>query len=224
MPASKDQRKKTSGKPRGAKRAKGAKIELVRGEPVVQRILEATVEELAKVGFRALRIEDVAARAEVNKTTVYRRWPEKNGLVRDALASIAADLIVHPETGALRTDLLALGRRMATLLSAPQGQSISRMMIAEGSDPEVADLKRALRGKHQAVPMAVIASAKARGELAPGMDHVLLFEAFMGAIHHKFFFMNEEVTDTFLERLVDMLLMGALKREEPAAKPRRRSA
>jgi AcrR family transcriptional regulator len=221
VPSDKGKAKKTSGKARAATRER---IELVRGEPVVQRVLLATLEELARVGYRALRFEDVAARAEVNKTTVYRRWPEKGALVREALGTIAADLIVAPETGALRSDLLALGRRSAELTSSPQGQSIVRMMVAEGSDPEVADLKRALRCKHQAVPMAVMASAEARGELAPGVDHVLLFEAFMGAIHHKIFFMNEEVTDAFLERLVDMLLMGALKREQPAAKSRRRSA
>jgi AcrR family transcriptional regulator len=201
MPAKKEQ---------GRKRR--AKVELVRGEPVVQRVLAATLEELALGGYRALRVEDVAARAEVNKTTVYRRWPEKIALVRGALETIAGDLVTAPDTGALRTDMLALARKMRDLLSAPQGQSIARMLVAEGSDPEVADIKRSLRARHQAVPMAVIAGAKERGELAPGIDHVLLFEAFMGAIHHKMFFMNEEVTDAFLVRLVGMLLEGALAR------------
>lgn len=222
MPKAKEQgRKKAEAKPRSGKRAK---IALIRGEPVVQRVLMATLEELALVGYRALRVEDVAARAEVNKTTVYRRWPEKNALVRDALATVAADMIVAPETGTLRSDLLALGRRVADLTSTPQGQSIVRMMVAEGSDPEVTDLKRSLRSTHQAVPLAVIASAKARGELAPDVDHELLFEAFMGALHHRIFFMNEAATDAFLERLADVLLEGALAPDARGCKARRRSA
>jgi hypothetical protein len=62
-----------------------SKPPLVRGEAVVQKILEAAREELATVGYRGFRIEEVAARAEVNKTTIYRRWPAKADLVREAL-------------------------------------------------------------------------------------------------------------------------------------------
>ncbi len=203
-------------RPRAGKRARGAKRteecekrELVRGEPVVQRVLDATIAEMARVGYRALRIEDVAARAGVNKTTVYRRWPEKGALLREALSSMGKDTFVTPETGALRSDLLALGRNVVKLSSAPQGQSVMRMLAAEGSDPEVADIKRSMRRSHESVPMAIIAGAATRGELAPDFDHQLLFGTFMGAIHHKIFFMNDKVTGPYLERLVDMLVEGA---------------
>jgi AcrR family transcriptional regulator len=193
--------------------ARQEKRELVRGEPVVQRVLAATMEELARVGYRALRVEDVAARAGVNKTTVYRRWPEKVELVRAALGSVAERKMVAPETGSLRGDLLAIGRNMAQLFSSPQGQSVFRMLVAEGSDAEVKDLRRALRRDRKPIPLAVMAAAVARGELAadtPEADHRLLFQAFMGAIHHRLFFMNEPATPAFLERLVDLLLLGAL--------------
>ena len=59
----------------------------------------ATLEELALVGYGALRVEDVAARAAVNKTTVYRRWPEKVALVRDAFACMAAAKFCSPGDG-----------------------------------------------------------------------------------------------------------------------------
>lgn len=190
-------------------------MELVRGEPVVQRVLAATLEELALRGYRALRIEEIALRAEVNKSTVYRRWPEKAALVRDALESIAADLVTAPETGALRSDLLALGRGIRTLMSSPRGRSIARMLVAEGCEPEVADLDRALRDKHEHVPIAVISAAEERGELAPGTEHAIVFDTFFAAIHHKIFFMNEEVTDRFLEGLVGLLLEGVLAPATP---------
>jgi AcrR family transcriptional regulator len=203
---SKPQSPKAAPRPSAARRAKCA---LVRGEPVVQRVLEATVEEVARVGCRALRVEDVAARAGVNKTTVYRRWPEKGALLREALSFMAHDVFVLPETGALRTDLLALGRSMVELSQSPRGQSIMRVLAAEGSDPEVADIKKSMRKTHESVPLAIISGAAARGELSPGFDHHLLFGTFMGAIHHKIFFMNEKVTGPYLERLVDMLVEGA---------------
>ena len=77
---------------RGKRTEECEKRELVRGEPVVQRVLDATIAEMARVGYRALRIEDVAARAGVNKTTVYRRWPEKGALLREALAAMGKAL------------------------------------------------------------------------------------------------------------------------------------
>jgi AcrR family transcriptional regulator len=204
-------RKRTQGPP--AKR--GARRELVRGEPVVQRVLAATLEQLARAGYKALRMEDVAASAGVNKTTVYRRWPEKAALVRDALSTFAEEKLVLPDTGSLRGDLIVLGRAMIGLFSSCRGQSVGRMLAAEGSDPEVADIKRSMRKKHEAIPLAVIDAAVRRGELAPGVDHRDLFDAFMGALHHKVFFMNEPVTDAFIERLVTLLLDGALVRSAP---------
>lgn len=198
-----------------------AKAPLVRGEPVVMRVLVAAVEELARSGYKALRVEDVARRAGVNKTTVYRRWPEKSALVRDALLTFTEETFGAPATGSLREDLLALGRTMRDVFAQPLGQSVVRMLVAEGSDPEVAALKRAVRGRHEAIPRDVIAAAEHRGELSQERDHEVLFLAFMSAIQHRTFFEGEPVTDAFLVQLVDLLLDGARPR---SAKGERRPA
>lgn len=193
----------------------------MRGEPIVRRVLAAAIDELARAGYKALRMEDVALSAGVNKTTVYRRWPEKSALVRDALWTLAGDQVVAPATGSLRGDLLALGRAMTELCASPRGQCVIRMLVAEGSDPEVAELKKEMRARHEAVPREVIAGAVRRGELSRDGHHVVLFEAFMGALHHQIFFMNTPVTDAFMKRLVDLLLNGALDRPAAPEAPRR---
>lgn len=209
------------GKTEGAKCAK-----LVRGEAIVQRVLDATLEELAQVGYRALRVEDVAVRAGVNKTTVYRRWPEKVALVRDAFNRHADDLLVSSETGALRSDLLALGRSIVSLMSSPQGQSLVRVLAAEGNDPDVAGIKKSLRDQ-SCVPHNVVANAIRRGELPSDVNVHLLLQAFFGTIHHKIFFVNEPVTEAYLESLADLLLAGVgckTARPSPATDPGDRSA
>jgi AcrR family transcriptional regulator len=213
---SKEPRRKPGTKPRGTKAPKQG---LVRGEAIVKRVLMATLEELALVGYGALRVEDVAARAAVNKTTVYRRWPEKVALVRDAFSCMAAAKFVAPETGSLRNDLLAFGRALVEVSSSPNGQSLVRMLVAEGNDAEVTDIKKSLRRERLSVPLRVLANAVARAELAASVDIQLLFVACVGAIQHKIFFMNEAVTDHFLEALVDMLLNGVT-----ASSPRKRAA
>ncbi len=91
------------------------------------------------------------------------------------------------------------------------------MLVAEGSDPEVADIKRSMRKAHGAVPMGVVARAVARGELPSCADPRLLIDVFIGAIHHRIFFMEEAPTESFLESLADLLLCGALRSPEPRA-------
>ena len=45
----------------------------VRGEKLVEKVLEAALEELAAKGYAAASIEEISERAGVAKTTVYRR-------------------------------------------------------------------------------------------------------------------------------------------------------
>jgi AcrR family transcriptional regulator len=207
--------------PKGRGRLRGprhAKRALVRGEAVVQRILAATMEELARVGYRALRVEDVAARAEVNKTTVYRRWPEKCALVRDALGCQAERVLAPVHTGSLRGDLLEMARTLLRLWSTPLGQGVVRMLVAEGDDAELADIKKALRRAREPLPAGVLADAVARGELTPDADLTLLISTFFAGIQHRVFFAKEPTDDAYLERLADLLLYGIL-RGAPAKEP-----
>jgi AcrR family transcriptional regulator len=196
---------------------------LVRGAPVVRGVLEATLEELARTGYGALRIEDVAARAGVNKTTVYRRWPTKEELVRAALLSITGDRIVAPSTGSLRTDLLEIARLVVSIRHSCEGQGLFRMLVAEGPDSELMAIARSMKQAREAVPRSVIEAAQARGELAPGVDAMLLFNVLVSAIHHRLFMDRDAADEGFLDRLVDLLLLGAMSpgARKAAGRPRR---
>ncbi len=55
-----------------------------RSARVVRDVLRAAFELFAERGYGGLSIEEVSARAGVNKTTVYRRWPTKIDLLRAA--------------------------------------------------------------------------------------------------------------------------------------------
>src|SRR5581483_3183891 len=51
-------------------------------------ILHATVDMLAEVGFDRLTIEAIAARAQIGKPSIYRRWHSKAELVVDAVTAL----------------------------------------------------------------------------------------------------------------------------------------
>ena len=204
-----------------AARKSSERSPLVRGAPVVRCVLEAALAELARAGYGALRIEDVAARAGVNKTTVYRRYPTKEDLVRAAILSMhGGDHFTPPNTGSLRTDLLEIARRMTAMACSAEGQGLARMMFIEGPDSELMAIARSVRESKEALPRSVLEAAAARGELAPGIDAMLLFHVMISAVRSKLLMDRERVDDGFLTRLVDLLLLGALAPGERAAAAR----
>lgn len=182
---------------------------------MVRQVLAAALAELARAGYHGLKIDVVAARAGVNKTTVYRRWPTRQELVRDALLSITTETFRAPDTGSLRTDMLALARRNAELATRPEHQGLFRIFAAGDADGELAAIVRALREAFASVPREVLAAAEARGEIAPGIDPTLLFDVFGSALNWWLFFERTAPDDAQLERLVDLLLHGALPPRAP---------
>lgn len=181
----------------------------VRGEKLIDKVLEATVEELAAKGYAATSIEDVAARAGVAKTTIYRRWPTKGELALAALGRVADDVTGAGDTGTLRGDLVAMLRAFRDFAMTPRGGSLMRMMLTENTCGEISEVARTIRKSKEAMPRTVITRAIKRRELPVGSDAKLILDLLFGAVQHYILFIEEEVDDRRIEQLVDLVLMGA---------------
>lgn len=180
-----------------------------RSDRVVRAVLRAALDELSRSGFSALRIEEVAARAGVNKTTVYRRWPSKVELVAAAIQSTAGYRESVPDTGSLRGDLLELVKRMLATAHAPEGIAIVRLMNAGvGSDPEIERLLLSLRKAAAARRLQVITRAQARGELSRDIDGPLLLDAVFAPVILRITRYGEDVDMATATALVDLVLAG----------------
>uniref|UniRef100_UPI002453FE81 TetR/AcrR family transcriptional regulator n=1 Tax=Nocardia wallacei TaxID=480035 RepID=UPI002453FE81 len=106
---------------------------------VREAVLRAAGDLLAESGFAGLDLAEVAARAGVGKTTVYRRWRTPAGLVADVLTEMAETSLPHADTGSLRGDLLANARLVAETLTDPrQGPLFKSLVAAAPSDAEAA--------------------------------------------------------------------------------------
>jgi AcrR family transcriptional regulator len=181
-----------------------------RGEAFTSAVLDAALTQLAEAGFERLSIPQVADIAGVNKTSIYRRWPSKADLVRDALAIPMSHAGDAPDTGALRTDLIALAGTVAAFTQSRVGTALIRIMLAEGGNPEVRALANAAyseAGKHG--PWIVIQNAMQRGELSANADASLMLFTIAGAIMHRVFVEHRSVQDEFLKQVVDLVLYGA---------------
>jgi AcrR family transcriptional regulator len=181
-----------------------------RGEDFANKVLDATLTQLAALGFERLSIPQVADVAGVNKTSIYRRWPTKADLVRDALAIPLSQANEAPNTGALRTDLIALASNVAAFMQSRLGTALIRIMLAEGGNLEVRALANAAygdAGKHG--PWIVIQRAIERGEIKGDTDPSLMLFTLAGAIMHRVFVEQRQAPEEFLKEAVDLVLYGA---------------
>lgn len=179
-----------------------------RGAPVVARVLEVTLEELARVGLHRLSVPAVSARAGLHKTSVYRRWPTKRALVAAALAQAMGHGAPLPDTGSLHGDMRAFVRSAVAFADSPVGRGVLRTLLAEGTDPEARALVAALRRGREAGPRALFVRAVARGELAAGADVRMAATAVAGAITHRLFVEQARITPAFVDRLVAWVAAG----------------
>ena len=79
-----------------------------RGEVLERALYEATLAELAAVGYGRLTMEGIAARAHTGKAALYRRWASKHDLVHAALHHVLPPLS-EPRAGrSARENLLTV--------------------------------------------------------------------------------------------------------------------
>jgi AcrR family transcriptional regulator len=180
-----------------------------RSERVVTAILHATLAELASVGYVALRMEDVATRAGVAKTTIYRRWPTKSELVRSAVHEFGRFYDFLPDTGSLRTDLLELLEHAMKLVSTPEGRAVARMVTMEGADPDVERLCRELKDEARDHRKQLVVRAQERGEIPADVDGVLIVDCVFALVMSRLIRFGEKVDRTTCERLIDLVVTGA---------------
>ncbi|WDZ95823.1 TetR/AcrR family transcriptional regulator [Herbaspirillum sp. WKF16] len=116
-----------------------------RGQQLEAELLETAWNELVEAGFSSLTMESVAVRACTGIAVLYRRWPNKDELVCDALKHYRASHPVElPDTGSLRGDLLALlrvmGRERADFFIVMTNAICSGLLARHGLNPtEVRD-------------------------------------------------------------------------------------
>jgi AcrR family transcriptional regulator len=182
---------------------------------VVTEVLRATGEELGRVGYMALRVEDVAQHAGVNKTTIYRRWPTKADLISAVLRREHDGCEDPPDTGELREDLLVMLRRFAKHGRTPT----VRAMMTELGHPEVQALAHGLKHKYEAEWVKLIARGMARGELPPETSPLLIAEVITATVTGRLMRGEEPPDDAFCEAVVDLVLAGAVS----VARPRMRT-
>jgi AcrR family transcriptional regulator len=189
-----------------------------RAASVVDRVVAATFAELSRVGYTAMRVEDIAARSGVNKTTIYRRWPTKAELITNAVIEYAKQHVPATDTGTLRGDLRA--SLLAAFKLGPFEQGVLRVIQMERSVEAVDAFARRMRDQLREMRIAMVRRGISRGELPEGVDVALVVDLLSAPVQRALLF-NENMDSATIDRMLDLVLAGAAA--DASARPSRRA-
>ena len=172
-------------------------------------VLAATVEVLAVHGPSGLTVGEVAARAGVHETSIYRRWGTRERLALEAMAELSGTVLPVPDTGTLHDDLVAFGEELRGYDESPLGLALIRTMATHDDDEQAATVRRQFWDARHAECKVIVERAVIRGELPASVDGRFLLEVYVAPIHTRALLTREAATTEFLHRLATLVITGA---------------
>jgi AcrR family transcriptional regulator len=150
------------------------------------RVLRAAGDVLAERGFAHLDLAELARRAEVGKTTVYRRWGTVTAVVTDLLVEMAVESVPRADTGTLLGDLRANARLIVRTLTDPrQGSLFKAVLAAATCDDETAAAVTRFYATRIAEWASCVTDAVTRGEVPEGTDAEEVVRAVSAPLYYR---------------------------------------
>lgn len=176
----------------------------------MNRVLDASIKELARSGYAAFRMHEVAATAGVNKTSIYRRWPSRPELVAAAVVRMSTRFreVPLPDTGSLENDLVEAFTWRFTFGRQLEGRAWARLLEERHSrevESIIGDVVRERGGEWR----RMVTRAIGRGELPRGTDADLLLEMIRSVVDARFRGQRGRLDPKWLRLGVRTILTGA---------------
>ncbi|MCD0446061.1 TetR/AcrR family transcriptional regulator [Glycomyces sp. A-F 0318] len=153
---------------------------------VREAVLRAAGDALVEQGFGGVDLAEVARRAEVGKTTVYRRWGTVPALVADMLAEMAESSRPRADTGSLDGDLEALAALiLATLTDDRQGPLFKAVIAAATGDAPTAEALHRFYRVRIAEWAPCVDLAVERGEVPAGTDPAEVVRCLSAPLYYR---------------------------------------
>ncbi|RKT52919.1 TetR/AcrR family transcriptional regulator [Saccharothrix australiensis] len=169
---------------------------------------QAALEVMAEVGYRALTMDAVAARARAGKATIYRRWESKLDLVIDTCAHLAAENLAEPDTGSLAGDLREFLSSFAAFLSGPIGKAAQALVGELPHEPELASaFRESFLIAQRDVLRRILERADERGELRVDAPRGMAVELAGAALIYRLMLTGDPLDLPFVDRVVEQVLL-----------------
>lgn len=178
-------------------------------------ILDSALNILAEKGFDRMTMDMVAAKAKSGKATLYRRWPSKPELVRDALIFMSKNSIDNtqlPDTGNLKKDLVAIVKPHSLEHSQRKVRVLSKLGSFFSDHQKFGD--EAIKGifaPWEELNRILIKRAIDRGEISNKTNIDLICEIISAMTSYKVNFQRTTFAKANYEQLLDDVLLPAMK-------------
>jgi AcrR family transcriptional regulator len=166
-------------------------------------VLAATIDALIERGYQNLSILEIAERAGVHDTSIYRRWRTKAQLVAEAVSRNAPQSFPPPDTGSFQGDMTALFRRVISWLDTPLGNAVSQVVTSP--DPDLAAVRRAYWDSQLDGVREIVKRAVGRGEAPKSLDPWFVVEMCSGPMILRRL-SGRLVTTRYLKTLLDRVI------------------
>ncbi|MFH8885693.1 TetR/AcrR family transcriptional regulator [Streptomyces californicus] len=177
---------------------------------VREAVLRAAGDALAEHGFDGLDLADVARRAEVGKTTVYRRWSHPAGLVADLLSDMAEQSVPRADTGSVAEDLRANARLVvSTLTDARQGAVFAAVIAAATCDRRTAEALHRFYAARIGEWSGCVEAAVERGELPVGTDPGEVVAAVSAPLYYRLLASGAPLDEAAADRAAEAAVAAA---------------
>ncbi|MET7405223.1 TetR/AcrR family transcriptional regulator [Streptomyces parvulus] len=173
-------------------------------------VLRAAGDALAEHGLAGLDLADVARRAEVGRTTVYRRWGTPASLVADLLADMAEQSLPRTESGSLLGDLRANARLVRRTLADPrQGALFKAVLAAATCDPQTAAALHRFYEVRVAEWEPCVRQAVERGELPAATDTREVIRAVSAPLYYRLLTTGDPLDEAAADRAAEAAAAAA---------------
>ncbi|HEY7484870.1 MAG TPA: TetR/AcrR family transcriptional regulator [Streptosporangiaceae bacterium] len=164
-------------------------------------VLRAAGDALVERGFDNLDLGDVARRADVGKTTVYRRWGTVTALVADLLRDMAATSLPRTETGSLLGDLKANADLVRRTLTDPRQGALFKAVIAAAScDPRTAEALHGFYDARITEWAPCVQQAIDRGEIPESTDPREVIRAVSAPLYYRLLASGDPLDEAAADR------------------------
>jgi AcrR family transcriptional regulator len=180
-----------------------------RSARVHDSVLKSVFELLGERGVEHLSIAEVAARAGVHETSIYRRWPSRDLLILDACRHFMEDAIPVPNTGSLKRDLIAIQRDAREMLRSSQGQVI--IALTQLQNVHARASRHAYWQKRFEHLRPMFDRAVARGEFPKDADPIVALQTLIAPLYFRLLVTVEPLDDWPIAESVTRLLRSYAK-------------
>lgn len=179
-----------------------------RSARVRRAVLDAAVNVLGEHGPERFSIAEVAARADVHQTSIYRRWRSRENLMVDAMLANSSRVVPIPDTGSVRQDLSALARAVAAFVSEPVGATFVRAAALNVDDTALAAARAEFWDSRYQLASVIIKRGIQRGELSEDTEARLVLETLIAPLHMRVLLTHAPIEPDLPDRLADLVYRG----------------